>query len=636
MANVIDSFMVKLGLDGSAFREGTDEAIRDRNRLADASQRQDTEQINRERRMESEQARHARQAEARAKAMADGFRKIRNEALSLFALFTAGVGIKNFISNTIESAVQLGYLSQNLRMSIETLQAYGRAAERMGGSTEGMFNQLKESADALAQLRSGMGPNEGMQWFFRMGGSSDDLADGNKYLMARAKIVHEMFQVDPTRARLISKNMGIGDDLFDVIKQGPEAFEKLAEAQRKNSAITAKDAAGALELKNKWLDFTQALTATTTKIVVALIPAFTQLMNWLQTVAAWITDNKDLIGAWVTDFVTKAIPVMQKIGKFLADLDWEGAANRLKLVGDAIVTIAEALKVAVDLMRELLGAKAADTRGVLNFGGFGRIGQSSDLAKQDAADIAAGRTPRAPGRTIVTDKFDMGLAKFLAFFGSETGKRYLRGKEAEAKTKTINDSAQGASAVSKLMAMGWTKEQAAGIAGSLQQESQLNPGATNPQSGAYGIGQWLGPRRADFKAWAGKDIYGSSLDEQLAFQQYELTQGKERAAGNLLRASRTSADAARIHSEAYERPGAAEANIPQRQAYARDILGRIGASASPAATRGGPQSSTSTTDVKVGTVNIQTQATDAKGIAMAIGPAMREYSFSDQANTGFA
>lgn len=637
MSNVIESFMVKLGLDGSGFRQGTDEAIRDRERLAEATQRADEDTATREQQLSDDQARRGREAEARAKVMIDGFRKIRNEALSLFALFTAGVGIKNFISNTVESAVQLHYLSQNLKMSIETLQAYGRAAERMGGSTEGMFNQLIESADALAQLRSGMGPNEGMQWFFRMGGSSDDLADGNKYLMARAKIIHDMFLIDPTRARLISKNMGISDDLFDVIKQGPAAFEALAEAQRKNSAITNKDAAGALELKNKWLDFSQAMTATGTKILVALIPAFSQLMNWLQTVSGWITENKDLIGAWVTDFVTKAIPVMQKIGRFLADLDWEGAANRLKVVGDAIVKIAEALTTVIDLWNEWIGKK----------GETGKIGVKVEKAIDPKGELAAYYGPeevakdnarKKAGQESKYSSVDYFIKRMEARFGNQAAKEFIRdstGVDEFGAGKAAPKVSQG-TVLNKLVGLGWSKEQAAGIAGSLQQESQLNPAATNPKSGAYGIAQWLAPRRADFKAWAGKEIYGSTLDEQLAFQQYELTKGKERTAGDRLRATTTAADAARVHSEAYERPGAAEANIPQRQQYARDILGRVGASASPAATRGGPQTSTSTTDVKVGVVNIQTQATDAKGIAMAIGPAMREYSFSDQANTGFA
>lgn len=634
MATVIESLIVTLGLDATNFRRGTADATRARNTLGDTNRRQDAETSAREKKLAAEQAKRGKEAEARAKAMADGFRKVRNEALSLFALFTAGVGIKNFIANTVESAVQLGYLSQNLKMSVEQLQAYGRAAERMGGSSEGMFAQLKESADTLAQLNSGFGVSDSLKWFFNLGGAKEDLQDGNTYLLARAKIISEMFKTDPSKAALFAKQMGISEGMFDVIKQGPAAFEAMAAAQMKNSVITEEDTKKAVILKEKYLNFTQALTSTTTKIVVALIPALTQAMTWLTKLADKITENREEIAKWINNFISKALPLLERFGKWLADLDWDAASNRLVALGDAIIKIAEALGVAVDLMQQLLGMKSPESKGVVNLGGFGRIGQASDLAKQDADDLRNGVKPGSRGKDITTDAYDMKIAKILSFFGSDIAKQYMKERAAKDAAAKIGDSNQGASVVSKLMAMGWTKEQAAGIAGSLQQESGLNPNITNPQSGAYGIGQWLAPRRADFKAWAGKDIHGSSLDDQLAFQQYELTQGKERPAGAKLRAAKTAADAARIHSESYERPGAAEANIPQRQAYARDILSQIGAGSS--AQRGNSSTSTSTSDVKIGTVNVQTQATDAKGIAASMAGALRgQFNFADQANTGF-
>ncbi len=185
------------------------------------------------------------------------------------------------------------------------------------------------------------------------------------------------------------------------------------------------------------------------------------------------------------------------------------------------------------------------------------------------------------------------------------------------------------------------------MTGSLQQESGLNPFAVNPQSGAYGIAQWLGSRVADFKAFSGKDLRSSTLEEQLAFHQHELTQGKERKAGDLIRAAKTAADAARIHSEAFERPGVEEAAIGNRQrnaAAALDLLKRSNAAAAAriapqavnAATRqGAPQASVQTSETNInGPITIQTQATDANGIAQSIGAAMQKFGLAPQANTG--
>src|SRR6185312_12918 len=113
---------------------------------------------------------------------------------------------------------------------------------------------------------------------------------------------------------------------------------------------------------------------------------------------------------------------------------------------------------------------------------------------------------------------------------------------------------------------GWSDAQAIGIAANLQAESNFNPGAVGDHNTAYGIAQWHKDRRAAFKAWAGHDIYGSSLDQQLAFMQYELTQGGEKSAGAKLRGATNAYDAGRLFSDFYERPALSSEG---------DIRGRI-------------------------------------------------------------
>lgn len=615
MATVIESLVVTLGLDITNFRRGTADATRARNTLGDTNRRQDAETSAREKKLAAEQAKRGKEAEARAKAMADGFRKVRNEALSLFALFTAGVGIKNFIANTVESAVQLGYLSQNLKVSIESLQAYGRAAERAGGTTEGAFAQLRESADSLAALRSGLGPNEGMQWFFRMGGSSDDLKDGNTYLMARSKIVHDMFSVDPQRAMLISKQMGISEDQFNLIKQGPDAIKALTAAQEKNSAITAKDAAGALELKNKWLDFSQAMTATGTKILVALIPAFSQLMNWLQTVSGWVTDNKDLIGAWVTDFVTKAIPVMQKIGRFLADLDWEGAANRLKLVGDAIIKIADALSTVIDLWNEWIGKKGQD----------GKITAATKKAfdpndRFGAEAVAADNARKKRGEPSAYSSLDMWIKRMEARVGNQAAKEFIRdstGVDEFGAGKASSSGGGNFSALEKKYGL------PSGLLDSVwQQESSRGKNMLSPK-GAQGHFGFM-PKTA--AAYGLKDPNDLAESSDAAARMYRdlLKSNGGNLPGALASYNWGSGNLARQGMGAAPR---------ETRDYISSVMGRMGAS--NAAQRGNSSTSTSTSDVKIGTVNVQTQATDAKGIAADMAGALRgKFHFADQANTG--
>ena len=103
---------------------------------------------------------------------------------------------------------------------------------------------------------------------------------------------------------------------------------------------------------------------------------------------------------------------------------------------------------------------------------------------------------------------------------------------------------------------GWTPAQAAGIVGNLQAESQLNPKAFNGAgggNGAAGIAQWRGSRQVDFQTRYGKPVTQGTFEEQLDFVNYELTQGKETAAGARLKATTNAADAATVVDRYYER-----------------------------------------------------------------------------------
>lgn len=105
---------------------------------------------------------------------------------------------------------------------------------------------------------------------------------------------------------------------------------------------------------------------------------------------------------------------------------------------------------------------------------------------------------------------------------------------------------------------GWTKEQAAGIVGNLQVESgnfssEVISGAKKGDSGtAVGIAQWHPDRQANFRKVMGKELIGSSFQEQLAFVDWEL-KNTEAKAGKILQSAQSAADAAAKVDEYYER-----------------------------------------------------------------------------------
>ena len=149
---------------------------------------------------------------------------------------------------------------------------------------------------------------------------------------------------------------------------------------------------------------------------------------------------------------------------------------------------------------------------------------------------------------------------------------------------------------------------------------------------AYGIGQWHSDRQDAFKKLFGIDIRKSTLDQQLQFANYELTQGNEQSAGRRLRGATNAADAGALVSRYYERPADVEGEAQGRARYASDLYGSLGRASS--ASRVSSMTSSAETNIN-GPITIHTQATDAQGIAKEFGKAVGKYSFTvPQANTG--
>ena len=139
------------------------------------------------------------------------------------------------------------------------------------------------------------------------------------------------------------------------------------------------------------------------------------------------------------------------------------------------------------------------------------------------------------------------------------------------KSAAGGDKEKTAQAMKYFMSQGWTKQQAAGLTGNLQKESQFDHTAVGDGGKAYGVAQWHPDRQANFKAKYGKNIKQSSYAEQLAFVNHELTNGTEKGAGNRLRQAKTAAQAGAIVSEYYERPANKEGEKRERAAIATNI-----------------------------------------------------------------
>ncbi|MDR1271707.1 MAG: phage tail-type lysozyme domain-containing protein [Clostridiales Family XIII bacterium] len=113
-----------------------------------------------------------------------------------------------------------------------------------------------------------------------------------------------------------------------------------------------------------------------------------------------------------------------------------------------------------------------------------------------------------------------------------------------------------------LLDQGFTPEQAAGIIGNaLKENGTLNPGK-NGDSGAFGIFQYTGGRKARVQSLAN----GYTLEGQLDYMMIELSGGYA-ALNEALRNAATIEEAVILFQDEYERPGIAGTDMRLEKAY---------------------------------------------------------------------
>lgn len=166
---------------------------------------------------------------------------------------------------------------------------------------------------------------------------------------------------------------------------------------------------------------------------------------------------------------------------------------------------------------------------------------------------------------------------------------------------------------------GWSHAQALGIAANIETESKGNAGAVGDNGAAYGLGQWHADRQAQFAKLFGHDIRNSTMDEQLQFYQWELKNSQAKAGQDLSSATNPGQAAAIISSE-FERPADREGEMKRRAMLATQYAAMVG----PGATAKATSSGQTTVETSINTINVNTQATDANGIAKDMNKALQD------------
>ena len=480
--------------------------------------------------------------------------------VKFLALLGGTMAVKAFVRQTIESNAALYRFSQNLEESATTVSEWGNAAEIAGGSAGGLQGTMQMLSRAQTEVQT-TGQSSILPWFNKLGMSMQDLFDPARSVADVLLDLSDRFShMDRKHAFNIGTMMGIDPGTMNLLLEGRRAVQAAIRDQEQYARTREKLARESepfrqqvVQLRQKFEDLGNQLLLETMPVLEKMLDIFTGIGNWMRQNKEVVKVFLEVLAAGIAAVAVAALPfkgiaaailgVAAAIRLLWQDYQvWKSGGKSLIDWGEFGAGVETALKKLGELKGLMLWLENHTFAGLVwkHFHG----GESGGNAGGESPSTAA---PSTPGF------FKRQALKFGRFAG---GSKMAREQ-----------------AMNYFMAQGWTKEQAAGIVANLQAESGFNPSKLGDSGAAYGIAQWHKDRQAELERVFGKPISQATYEDQLAFVQYELTQGKERAAGNALKGATSAEQAGAIVSKKYERPAAVEGAAAQRGALATQIAG---------------------------------------------------------------
>lgn len=272
--SVLDTFLILFESDASDVKKGSDEA----NKSAETLDKT------------------LNKIGASTDGLTESMTEFSKVALGSLAAF---LSLGGAIGGTIEKAEEIDALSraaQSLSMPIEDIDAWGKAAERAGGEAEGMRDSLTDLAEKMGEASSDAA--SGAAKSFQELGISLKNSDGSTKNAAQGMLdlADSVSTLSREQAIFRIKELGVTDNrTVDLILKGRTAIEDMIKTQKAFGVVTKQDAEVSGKFKAE-LDGTKAMfDSLATKAAVSIMPFLTDFLKLVEKMVSFLNQHKDAV-----------------------------------------------------------------------------------------------------------------------------------------------------------------------------------------------------------------------------------------------------------------------------------------------------------------------------------------------------
>lgn len=282
MPGIIDSFVVALGWDTSEYDAGRRRVDNDQKKVREDS------------------LRNAKEIENQARKVSQALDLVRREALRMLTVFTAGAGLQEFLSSTIKADAQVGRLAKQIGTSTEELSAWQGVLKRNGGTAEDATSALQGLTRAFEEIQL-TGNSDKIPYLQTLGISLRDLKEPSKVLL---DLADRFSRMDPRRAEALGRGLGLSPAVISTLLQGRQAVARMLEEQRRLGVVTERDALAAQRLQDAFESLKAGQERLGRSLLVTLAPTIEAVTRLLQDLAVWAQKNGPIVTGVVLGLAT--------------------------------------------------------------------------------------------------------------------------------------------------------------------------------------------------------------------------------------------------------------------------------------------------------------------------------------------
>lgn len=263
-ANVLEEFIVKIGLDPSDYKK---ESAEFQSRLG-----KDRETS----------VRAGRQLEDSAKRQREGFRSVKGEVAGLLATLVGAAGLRAVVENTVRTDAAIGRMSRTLGLNARELAAWQGALKGAGGSASDAANDLQILVGASQDLKLGIVPDIA-KWLQVLKIAPEELENPTEALL---KISDRLSKMDPVQGASLAQRMGFSPAMVTTLMRGRTAVSDLLREQRQLNNVTDQGTVKAEEFDRQIKTLKTSAESLGRSLTTALLPGLQGVLDVLLQIAA--------------------------------------------------------------------------------------------------------------------------------------------------------------------------------------------------------------------------------------------------------------------------------------------------------------------------------------------------------------